>query len=193
MPSESRDRIKNTLIANYRDLLARLTRQFGSREVAEDALQDTWLQLERAGQLGTVRNERAFIMQIAFNRVRDRLKYERRNVSSDEIPETADNHPDPERSLEARSELLRLAEVIRQMPPRRRAILLMACDGETSTVEIAKRFGITPRWVNKELAKAREACALNINAANKSGKTVLEITDATVLAMKSLRKPKDEK
>ncbi len=156
-------------------------------------MQDTWLQLERAGKLDKIRNERAFILRIAFNRVRDRLKYEKRNVPSDGQIEEADGRPDPERIVQARRDLSRLVETMKQMPARRQEIFLMAWHDEKSALEIAQHFGISVRLVHSEIAKAREHCASSIKAGNKSEKSVREIGRPTVLEMKSLRKPKDEK
>ena len=197
MPSESRDSLRNTLVANYRDLLARLTRQFGSREVAEDALQDTWLQLERAGKLEQIRNERAFILRIAFNLVRNRLKSEKRHVPADGQPEPVDVRPDPERTVQARADLSRLIEAMKEMPGRRQQIFLMAWRDGVTPVEIAKHFGLSTRMVQIEIAKAREHCAQSLSAhnlkiENKLQKDVRRNGRANVLDMKPRTRRNDD-
>ncbi len=192
MASESRESLKSTLIANYRDLLVRLTRQFGSREVAEDALQDTWLQLERAGKLDHIRNKRAFILRIAFNLVRNRLKYEKRNVPSDEQIEQADGRPDPERTVQARADLARLIEAMKEMPRRRQQVFLMAWRDGLSPAEIAPHFGLSARMIQIEIAKAREHCAQSLKIKNKPEKDVRENHRANVLEMKPSPRPEDK-
>ncbi|WP_165421053.1 sigma factor [Bradyrhizobium sp. Leo170] len=60
------------------DLRARLTRQLGSEDFAEEALHETWLHLHRDSDPGQIQSPSAFLARIAENIAKDRLRAERR-------------------------------------------------------------------------------------------------------------------
>jgi RNA polymerase sigma factor (sigma-70 family) len=154
--------LQQRLLLRYDDLKRRLTRHLGSQELAGDALHDTWLRLQRGGELDPVRSPDTYLLRIAINMGRDNLRAENRLVSTTDAKALlgiADEAPDAERDAEARSELRLLTAVMAELPPRQKAILLAARVEGLGRSEIAKRYGVSVRYVHRELQAAHDYCA----------------------------------
>lgn len=92
--------MQRLLLLRYDDFKARLTRRLGSAELAGDALQDTWLRLERGEGIAAVHSHDAYIFRIAINIARDRQRVENRRLTTNEIEtllNLADEAPDSAR------------------------------------------------------------------------------------------------
>lgn len=171
MVSVSRTTLQTLLVERYNEIAQRLNRRLKSRDLADEALQETYLRLERGGDLEDVRNPSEYLYRIALNVARDRQRTEVRRASRqaiDEIFDLADDRPGPAETIEARSEILALDRALQGLPPRRREIFLLAWGEGVPHREIAARHGLSIRMINMELAKAREYCALQM----KTGKVV---------------------
>jgi RNA polymerase sigma factor (sigma-70 family) len=154
--------LQQRLLLRYDELKKRLTRHLGSPELAGDALHDTWLRLERGGDLGPVRSPDTYLFRVAINMGRDNLRAENRLVSTSDaeiLLGIADETPDAERDVESRSELRLLTAVMAELPPRQKAILLAARIEGLGRSEIAKRYGVSVRYVHRELQAAHDYCA----------------------------------
>lgn len=154
-------KLKAVLVERYGDLKRRLTRRLGSLESAEEALQDTYLRLEGLEAVGELRNPAAYLFRAAVNTALNRNRAEARRLNASEIEvllHIADNAPDALRVIEGRDDLHRLKQIMSELPPRQRAILLAARMENLSRQEIASRLGISVSMVEKELKKAQEYC-----------------------------------
>src|SRR3546814_7042155 len=63
----SRAALRDVFLAGYENLARRLTFRLGSPELAREALQETFLRLERSAEIGSVRNPQAYLLRTAFN------------------------------------------------------------------------------------------------------------------------------
>jgi RNA polymerase sigma factor (sigma-70 family) len=154
--------LQQLLLARYDELKRLLTRHLGSPELAGDALHDTWLRLQRGGELDQVRSPDTYLLRMAINMGRDNLRAENRLVSTTDAKALlgiADEAPDAERDAEARSELRLLTAIMAELPPRQKAILLAARVEGLGRSEIAKRYGVSVRYVHRELQAAHDYCA----------------------------------
>jgi RNA polymerase sigma factor (sigma-70 family) len=154
--------LRRLLVQRYEDLKTRLTRHLGSSDLAGEALQDTWLRLERAESIAAVQSHDAYLFRIAVNLARDRQRTEERRLTTDEVEALltiVDDAPDSERVVAARSDLRLLEAVMVELPPRQRAILLAARLDGLARDEIARRFRISRRLVHRELQEAQDYCA----------------------------------
>lgn len=151
--------------ASLRNFLRRRT---GSHDLAEDALQETWLRLAsmRAstdGGADGIRDRQAFILRVACNIAVDLARRERRHAThcvSDEalLLAAADSYPSPEAFAVDRDQLRFLILALARLPPKPRAALLMnRCDGLTHA-EIARRLKVSESMVAKYLAQALRHC-----------------------------------
>lgn len=155
--------LRALLVERYQDLKSRLARRLGSLEWAEDALQDTYLRLNGREIVGDVRNPAAYLFRSAFHVALNQRRADNRRLNAEEVEallNLADEAPDAVRVISGRSDLERLKQVMAELPPRPRAILLAARLEGLSRQEIARRFGISVSLVEKELRRAQEHCVV---------------------------------
>jgi RNA polymerase sigma-70 factor (ECF subfamily) len=162
--SESRwAALQALFLASFDDLARRLTRKLRSAELVSEALQETYLRLERGGELAEVHQPNDFLYQIALNIARDHLRTESRRLTRSEmleaVLETIDVAPTPERVAEGRSDMAAMARALAELPPRRRAMFLAAWVQEEPREDIAARFGVSMSTLKSELKMAREHVA----------------------------------
>lgn len=150
----------------YRTTLLRfLTRRVG-RDDAPDLLQETFVRMARAkADPRTVRNDKAFLFQVASNLAADHGREERRRsrlLTGDEIATILaipDDTARPADAALARLEGHRLAYALAEMPPRRaEAVRLNRLEG-LSHGAIAVRLGVSVRTVEAEIRMALDHCA----------------------------------
>jgi RNA polymerase sigma factor (sigma-70 family) len=156
--------LRHVLIVRYDDLRQRLTRRLGSAELASEALQDTYLRLEGASGIASVRSPASYLFRMAFNIAVDHRRARARRLARTEVHsllDIADDAPDAARTVAARLEVEALARMA-GMPLRRRSILMAARLDGVPQREIAERFGISLTLVEKELKLAQEYCAARL-------------------------------
>lgn len=138
-------------------LLRLLQARLGSREDAEDALQDLWLKLNGLAAR-PIADPAAFLYRMAANQATDRrIAGQRREARDDAwhgVQPADDDHPDAERVLLARDRLARVEAVIETMPERMRTALRMFRLEEQPQRAIADRLGISVSGVEKLLQRA---------------------------------------
>jgi RNA polymerase sigma factor (sigma-70 family) len=157
--------LQQRLLMRYKIFKKRLTHYLGSADLASEALQDTWLRLERGGDLASVRNPDTYLFSMAINIAIDHRRAENRRLTTSEVEtllEIADDAPNAMRSVESRSELEAVMTIIGELPVRQQAILLAARLDQIPRREIAQRFGVSERFVQRELQQAHDYCALRL-------------------------------
>lgn len=165
------DHLKKLLISRYAHWIRKLERLAGSRDRAAEVLHETWLRLDNVNAAGTIANGDAYIMRIASNIVIDRHRREQHYVGQDDIDEVLeipDELADPERRVAARLRFEALTRVMLDLTPRRRAILIAARVEGQMNHEIAERFGISLRLVERELSAALKYCLDRMNEAGET-------------------------
>jgi RNA polymerase sigma-70 factor (ECF subfamily) len=162
MVKTSRATLRDLLLAGYDDLKRRLTRRLRSVDLAEEALQDTFLRLECTSDIGPVRSPQAYLFRMAFHLAINRRIADNRRLSAvgtEALLDVADETPDAARTVEARSEIEALKRALADLPARRREIFLASWVEEVPHDEIATRFGVSLRTIQIELRHALEHCA----------------------------------
>jgi RNA polymerase sigma-70 factor (ECF subfamily) len=171
MTDRSADLLRRTYLRGYADLKVRLTKRLGSAELASDALQDAWLRLESVTSVGSVERPWPYILQIAYNMALKRLHREREMVTLDDARAAlslVDDGPSATQITEARSELALLRLVVQELTPRRREILFASRLDGTSLRELADRYAISQRLVERELRHAVLYCAKRLGRGPRS-------------------------
>jgi RNA polymerase sigma factor (sigma-70 family) len=156
--------LRQLLTDRYDELRRRLARRLGSTELATEILHETYLRLDRgAAEPGVLRSPKAYLFRTALNAAADHHRSAKgRQLNTLEIEALrgiADAAIDPARAQEARLELIALERALDELTPRRRAILVAARLDELPHAEIAARFGISKRMVEKELRAALLHCS----------------------------------
>src|ERR1700744_938452 len=153
--------LKKLLVTRYASLRTRIEFIAGSKESATEILNETWMRLDSMAEVGPVANPDGFLIRMASNLAIDRHRREKRHLHDEEVDEmfeVQDELADPERIVASRLQLEALEEGLRGLTPRRRAILWAArVDGQVNR-ELALRFKISLRLVEKELSLALKYC-----------------------------------
>lgn len=151
-----------SLLAGWRQRWNKSLFQFLGRRVRasvdiEDLAQETYLRLLRARDLGEVRNPQAYLLRVARHVIlewRDQRASPDSHVSLDEEV-LVDDSP-PELELEAQVTQRRLEQVLAEVSPVMRAVLLLRLRDDRPCPEIAAKLGLTDRQVKRYLARGYE-------------------------------------
>lgn len=149
--------LRHRLWDGYDELVRRLTRRLGSADLAREAIHETYLRFQRVGDMEPIRNPDGYIYRTAINVAKNKSIIERRylNASDTEVLiGLVDEAPDPERTEEARSQTELLKRALAQLPPRRRAIFEASWADEVPHAELALRYGVHVRTIQRELEQA---------------------------------------
>lgn len=166
MTESARILLRQLLVGRYGDLRERLTRKLGSADLANDALQDTWLKLETATPDSPVRHPHSYLFRIAYNIALKRRQIAQRTVSIEEAAEALDvplDAPDQEATVRGRSEWVLLCQAASELTPRQHDILFSARLDRVPLAELAKRHGVSQRSIERELRFAVLYCARKLN------------------------------
>jgi RNA polymerase sigma-70 factor (ECF subfamily) len=130
-------------------LVEALRRRLGG-DLAEDLAQEAWLRLFRGTQ--PVRNPRALLMTVAMNLARDQFRRDR--VRAEHLEHSPDRVLQEVGLAATAEDDLHLKQVILSLPPKLRDVLLLSRIGGLTNREIAQRFGLSVRAVDKRLHRA---------------------------------------
>lgn len=178
---EGNDEAFRVIHDRYRQRLFAYTRQMlpGSRQDAEDALQDVFVRAY-AGLRANHRDLalRAWLYRVAHNRCIDELR--RPPAPGPEVIEFVRSPVhDPIVEAERRESLRRLIEDVRRLPDAQRSALLMRELSGMSYSELASALGVTIPAVKSLLVRARVSLAEAIHARDTS---CSDIRDELILA-----------
>ncbi len=165
MSESNRETLRHRLVLDYEALKNQLARYLGSADHASEALQDTWLRLERATPQQPIDRPFVYLLRIAYNIAVKRRRGERRTMMLEDARgalNIVDDAPDPERVAEARSEFAALERALAELSPRRRDILIASRADGIPLREIAVRLGISQRLVEMELRLALLHCGQHL-------------------------------
>jgi RNA polymerase sigma-70 factor (ECF subfamily) len=152
-----------TLYARHRGGLYRFVlRQCGNRAVVDELFQDVWMNLiaARSRYVPSAKFS-TFLYQVARNRVIDYFRASGRSLEDpedeeDPIDPPAPQESQPERTIERRETVARLAAAVELLPPLQREAFLLHEEGELTLEEIARLTG-----VGRETVKSRLRYALS--------------------------------
>lgn len=155
-------RMRAIFESKYQRFRERLRRRLGSDALAVEVLHETWLRLDRIGDIDAIQKPESYLFRMALNEAADLRVDDNRRLSPAEIETVRhmmDQTLDPERISDARREVEALAAALNELTPRRKTIFLLARVEEMRHADIAARFGISPRMVEKELVQALQHCS----------------------------------
>lgn len=166
MSDPTRVALRQLLVGGYGELKARLTQRLGSAELASDVLQETWLRLERAAPVGPVVFPKAYLLRMAYNIALKLRQAKHETVTLDDarnLLDPVDDAPDPASVAESRSDVAQLWRAVTELTVRQREILFASRLDNVPLAELAARYGITQRWVERELRYAVLHCARRLD------------------------------
>jgi len=141
-----------------------LRRQLADAELAQDAVQETFLRMLRYRQCNDVHEVRALLFRVAASVVADHHRLARtrqweRHCSMDNV-EVVSAEPQPDHILSDQQNLECVKDAIRQLPPRCRQVFLLQRFEGMSYRDIACRLGISERTVENHIAHALAVCRI---------------------------------
>jgi RNA polymerase sigma-70 factor (ECF subfamily) len=146
----------NFLVERYDVLRRKLSHRLGSVELAEDVLHDTYVKLSVRAPAGPVHSPQSFLLRTA--------------VSGEEIDEllmTDEKAIDPAVAVEARIDLEAVARAMELLPPLRRQLLFASRVEGIPQKELAQRYAISLRRVEREIHLAHEFCVEQMRGPRK--------------------------
>lgn len=161
MADAPRSLLLRSLLARYSSLRGRLARRFGP-QIAEDALQETWIRIETRADLAPVRDPEAYVYRAALNTAHNLIKSENRRLSFVDIEEllgVADDAPGPAAIAADRADVAVVARALSELTERQRIIFQEAFLGDVSHHVLAERFDVSIRTVQKDLRRGIDLCA----------------------------------
>ncbi|MGF7154281.1 RNA polymerase sigma factor [Novosphingobium gossypii] len=152
-------RLRAVIARRYGYMMSRLSASLGSRDLAQDALHDAFVRLERAQIAQDLREPTSYLLRMATNIAYNRIRRDSRLIGSDEmreILEIPDENQNPESAAQQSSEMKAVEHAMHMLPERRRTILTQAWLDERSTADLAHEHGISVRMVQLEIKAAVE-------------------------------------
>lgn len=138
-------------------LLQRLARMLGTREDAEDVLQEACMKLLRVEDLWAGEHHaRAFFIKIATNLARDALRRRKSHFHDSHIELGALElaHPELQPDEQADQDLARerLAVLMRRLSARHQSVLMLHLGETLSYRAIAQRLGVSTKTIERDMA-----------------------------------------
>ncbi len=158
--SDERADLMSVYLRQWKVLRTQLKKRLGSHELAEDALQETWLRLAGMKEASSpIRDRQAFILRVAGNVAIDMARREKRYVGDEDLLKAvADATPSPETFAIDRDQLRFLVLALAKLPAKPRvALLLSRCEG-LSHRAIAERLGVSENMITRYLVQAMRHC-----------------------------------
>ena len=166
MSGVDRTTLRDVLAADYSGLFKRLTRKLGSSELAGDALQETFLRVERMSNTPAISSPKDYLFRIAINVATDRRRVEQRHLSLDAIDallDIPDDAPDAAAVVEGRQDIEALDRALAELPARARQVFIAAVVKKQPDHEIAAQLGFSIRTVEIDLRNALKHCAQRLD------------------------------
>lgn len=157
--------LRQWLVSRYDELKRRLARRLGSDDVASEVLHETWLRLGQGGEVGIIRNPESYVYRMALNVAVDRVRAETRWAKRAQIEAllaSESDELDPEHIVAAKSEMAAFERALSELPARSRDIFVAALIEELPYREIAERFGISLRSVEREMSRVFDHCVTSM-------------------------------
>ena len=132
------------------DLLRYAGRMLPASESAEDVVQEIFYRVLKQKNPLALENPKAFLMTMARNAVIDRLRKIR---PTSEVGEQIEGNPG-QQTLKHSEMLVAIEQGLRDLPERCRKVFILKRFHGKETAEIARIMGVSPRMVQKYIARA---------------------------------------
>ncbi len=166
---DSRNNVISTLFhAHRKDVTRFLRKRLFRREDVEDMVQETFLRAMGNTDWEQTGNPRAYLLRIADNLFKDRVRKDRRGpaeqegkISFDDITlmDVESGLPSPEKITAARQEYQSLCKAIARLPFQTRNAVVLHKFLNLTYTEVARSMGISASTVEKHIARGMLQCS----------------------------------
>lgn len=140
--------------------------RLGDPDDVADFAQECFLRLLRYGGAHREADLERLMFRIANNLLTDNWRAARAHHDREHVPladvDLINESPSQERHIAAEQRLERLKTVIGDLPPKCRAVFVFSRIDGLSHAEIAEKFGISVKAVEKHITKALAACRAKV-------------------------------
>jgi RNA polymerase sigma-70 factor (ECF subfamily) len=155
--------VERLFAAHGRALQAFFYRRIRHRPDASDLVQEVYVRMLRVKDPDSIRDLQAYLFTVASNLAKEHAAREGRrglvvDVEDETILEELSEPSGHDTQIDVAQQVQRLREVLRQLPPRWHAAVVMQYVQGLSRQEIGDRLGVSPRTVKKYLAQALGRC-----------------------------------
>lgn len=153
--------LTDVFLQHYREVLGFLSMRTGSRDVAQDCAQDTWIKLEEFKDRTRPDNDRAYVFRVAANIATDwhRRRTREMTATADYAAALPVAHEADTLDVAAANQTLRRLETALLAQPRRSLDVFVLHRHEGLTYRaIAERFAISVSAVEKHMMRILLAC-----------------------------------
>jgi RNA polymerase sigma-70 factor (ECF subfamily) len=153
--------LTDVFLRHYREVLGFLSLRTGSRAVAQDCAQDTWIKLAEFKDRTRPDNDRAYVFRVAANIATDwhRRRSREQAATADYAASRPTLHePDTLDVAAARQMLRRLETALLAQPRRSLDVFVLHRHEGLSYRAIAERFAISVSAVEKHMMRILLAC-----------------------------------
>ena len=161
MSASSSDALTSIFLSLRVELLA-FARRRADVHVAEEIVQDAYLNLRSRANAGQWREPRAFLFRAIGNLAIDRWRVlQRQSASLSDVYETEEvacMQPNPETHLYGKQQLGKLQEALDELPEIVRHAFMLNRIDDLGHAEIAARLGVSSKTVQRHIERAMEHC-----------------------------------
>ncbi|WEK45178.1 MAG: RNA polymerase sigma factor [Candidatus Andeanibacterium colombiense] len=158
-PSETRsESLGQAYVRCYREMWRFLAARTGSRDAADELIQEVWLRIAGRADDSSIDNPDAWLQRLVINQSLTWLRRNRfRTIAYeplDKAASVADEAPDAETIAADRQRHDVLCALVDEMPPRRRAVFVLYRGRGLSLQEVADHLGISIKTVKAQMSEA---------------------------------------
>ena len=155
--------LERLFAAHGRTLQAFLYRRVHHHADATDLAQEVYVRMLRVRDPDTIRDMEAYLFTVASNLAKEHAAREGRRGLAVEVEDgtVLEELSEPagfDAQIDVAHQVQRLREVLRQLPPRWHAAVVMQYVQGLSQQQIGDQLGVSPRTVKKYLAQALGRC-----------------------------------
>jgi RNA polymerase sigma-70 factor (family 1) len=157
--TQSNEEAFRLLFEKYQPILFRnILHSVRDADAAHDVVQETFIRVwQHRASLRPSESFLAYVFRISRNLVLDGAKYrEVRRRLENEIPHASTSGDDPESATELSMLEEKLAEVVRELPPKCREVFILSRMEGMSHAEISKHLNLSPKTVENQITRALE-------------------------------------
>ena len=138
-------------------------RRIRTKADAPDLAQEVYVRLLGVSDTEAIRSPELYLYTVASNLVKEHAVLDRRQASGVDVDEQSVQQrlgelPALDGQLDANQRVLRLRAVLKQLPPKCRAAVILQYRHGLTYQEIADRLEVSPHMVKKYLAQALGHC-----------------------------------
>jgi RNA polymerase sigma factor (sigma-70 family) len=155
--------IERLFAAHHGALQAFFSKRLRRQADTSDLAQEVYARMLRVENPEAIRDMNAYLFTVAGNLAREHAARDRRRGTSVDIEdatvmEELSESPAYDSEIDVARELSRLRDVLKHLPPRWHAAIVLQYVHGLSQQDIAERLGVSPRMVKKYVGQALGRC-----------------------------------